>query len=80
MIVDDPSAIRKILIRVLPQIDLPIKRVHEANDGLEALKIVEANDISLILSDINIAECRRIGTVDKASFVAEMERRVGCDD
>jgi two-component system, chemotaxis family, chemotaxis protein CheY len=54
LIVDDSSAIRKILVRVLSQTDLPIKQVHEANDGLEALKIVEANDISLILSDINM--------------------------
>jgi two-component system chemotaxis response regulator CheY len=54
LIVDDSSAIRKILVRVLSQTDLPIKQVHEANDGSEALKIVEANDVSLILSDINM--------------------------
>jgi two-component system chemotaxis response regulator CheY len=54
LIVDDSSAIRKILVRVLSQTDLPIKKVHEANDGAEALKIVEANDVSLILSDINM--------------------------
>lgn len=54
LIVDDSAAIRKILVRVLSQTDLPIKQVHEANDGSEALKIVESNDISLILSDINM--------------------------
>jgi len=54
LIVDDSAAIRKILVRVLAQTDLPIKQVHEANDGAEALKIVEANDVSLILSDINM--------------------------
>ena len=54
LIVDDSAAIRKILVRVLSQTDLPIKKVHEASDGSEALKIVEANDISLILSDINM--------------------------
>jgi two-component system chemotaxis response regulator CheY len=54
LIVDDSSAIRKILVRVLSQTDLPIKHVHEASDGAEALKIVAANDISLILSDINM--------------------------
>lgn len=54
LIVDDSSAIRKILVRVLSQTDLPIKQVHEANDGAEALKIVETNDVSLILSDINM--------------------------
>ncbi len=54
LIVDDSSAIRKILVRVLSQTDLPIKQVHEANDGAEALQIVAANEISLILSDINM--------------------------
>jgi two-component system, chemotaxis family, chemotaxis protein CheY len=54
LIVDDSAAIRKILLRVLSQTDLPIKKVHEASDGSEALKIVAANDVSLILSDINM--------------------------
>jgi two-component system chemotaxis response regulator CheY len=54
LIVDDSAAIRKILVRVLSQTDLPIKQVLEANDGSEALKIVENNNVSLILSDINM--------------------------
>jgi two-component system chemotaxis response regulator CheY len=54
LIVDDSAAIRKILLRVLSQTDLPIKKVHEASDGSEALKIVASNDVSLILSDINM--------------------------
>jgi two-component system chemotaxis response regulator CheY len=54
LIVDDSAAIRKILVRVLAQTDLPIKQVLEASDGSEALRIVEANDISLILSEINM--------------------------
>jgi two-component system chemotaxis response regulator CheY len=54
LIVDDSAAIRKILVRVLSQTDLPIAHLHEASDGSEALKIVETNDISLILSDINM--------------------------
>jgi two-component system chemotaxis response regulator CheY len=57
LIVDDSAAIRKILLRVLSQTDLPIKKVHEASDGSEALKIVAANDVSLILSDINMPNC-----------------------
>jgi two-component system, chemotaxis family, chemotaxis protein CheY len=54
LIVDDSAAIRKILVRVLSQTDLPIKNLHEANDGSEALKILEENEISLVLSDINM--------------------------
>jgi len=54
LIVDDSAAIRKILVRVLSQTDLPIKKLHEANDGSEALKILENNEVSLVLSDINM--------------------------
>jgi two-component system chemotaxis response regulator CheY len=54
LIVDDSAAIRKILVRVLAQTNLPIKEVHEASDGSEALKILEANEVSLVLSDINM--------------------------
>jgi two-component system chemotaxis response regulator CheY len=54
LIVDDSAAIRKILVRVLGQTDLPITRIHEASDGQEALNIVASSDVSLILSDINM--------------------------
>jgi two-component system, chemotaxis family, chemotaxis protein CheY len=54
LIVDDSAAIRKILVRVLGQTDLPIGQIHEASDGEEALNIVAASDVSLILSDINM--------------------------
>jgi len=54
LIVDDSAAIRKILVRVLSQTDLPIKNLHEANDGSEALKILENHEVSLVLSDINM--------------------------
>jgi two-component system chemotaxis response regulator CheY len=54
LIVDDSTAIRKILLRVLSQTGLQLGRVLEAGDGQEALKQMEGNDISLILSDINM--------------------------
>ena len=54
LIVDDSAAIRKILVRVLSQTDLPIDKVHEASDGVEALKILRTTDITLVLTDINM--------------------------
>jgi two-component system chemotaxis response regulator CheY len=54
LIVDDSTAIRKILLRVLSQTGLPLGDVLEAGDGREALKLMESNDIALILSDINM--------------------------
>jgi two-component system chemotaxis response regulator CheY len=54
LIVDDSAAIRKILHRVLRQAEVPIGQVLEAGDGKEALQVVEANQVGLILSDINM--------------------------
>ena len=54
LIVDDSTAIRKILLRVLNQTGLELGQVLEAGDGKEALRLMEGRDISLVLSDINM--------------------------
>jgi two-component system chemotaxis response regulator CheY len=54
LIVDDSRAIRKILLRVLNQTGLELGQVLEADDGKEALRLMEGRDISLVLSDINM--------------------------
>ena len=54
LIVDDSAAIRKILHRVLLQTDLMLGKVHEANDGEEALDRMRTESVGLVLSDINM--------------------------
>jgi two-component system, chemotaxis family, chemotaxis protein CheY len=54
LIVDDSSAIRKILKRVLQQAGVPAGELFEAGDGEEALTCLQANSVQLILSDINM--------------------------
>lgn len=54
LVVDDSAAIRKILLRVLSQTDLPVEKVQEASDGVEALKIMNSDNINLVLSDVNM--------------------------
>jgi len=54
LIVDDSTAIRKILLRVLNQTGITLGDVFEAGDGKEALKVLEGRHISLVLSDINM--------------------------
>ncbi len=54
LIVDDSAAIRKILQRVLLQADVPLGRVYEAGDGVEALSCLKEASVNLILSDINM--------------------------
>jgi two-component system chemotaxis response regulator CheY len=54
LIVDDSKAIRKILQRVLHTAEIPLRNIYEAGDGLEALAILKANSVSLVVSDINM--------------------------
>lgn len=54
LIVDDSSAIRKILQRVLRQVEAPIAEIYEAADGVEALAVLGSQKVSFVLSDINM--------------------------
>lgn len=54
LIVDDSAAIRKILHRVLVQAEVPLGKVFEASDGMEALAKLKIEKVGLILSDINM--------------------------
>jgi two-component system, chemotaxis family, chemotaxis protein CheY len=54
LVVDDSAAIRKILQRVLRQTGMAIGTVHEAGDGQEALDLLKAHKIDLVLTDINM--------------------------
>jgi two-component system chemotaxis response regulator CheY len=67
LIVDDSAAIRKILQRVLVQTELQIGNTYEANDGQEALAMLKANKVGLILSDINMPN------MDGLQFLAKLK-------
>ncbi|MGO4880416.1 MAG: response regulator [Bryobacteraceae bacterium] len=61
LVVDDSTAIRKILIRVLRQTALAIDEIFEARDGVEALDIVRNQSLNLVLSDINMPNLDGLG-------------------
>lgn len=52
LIVDDVPAIRKVLRRILKQLDF--KSLVEAGDGKEAWDILESQPIDLIIADWNM--------------------------
>jgi len=61
LVVDDSTAIRKILIRVLRQTALPIGEIFEARDGVEALEALRQHPLNLVLSDINMPNLDGLG-------------------
>ena len=54
LVVDDSAAIRKILQRVLRQTGMAIREIHEAGDGQQALEVLKAQKVQLVLTDINM--------------------------
>ena len=54
LVVDDSAVIRKVVIRALSQTGVAIGDVHQAADGAEALTLLRANHVDLVLSDINM--------------------------
>lgn len=54
LVVEDSSVMRAIIIKTLRLSQLPLGDVHEANNGQEALKILDGNWIDLVLVDINM--------------------------
>ncbi|MFN0170415.1 MAG: response regulator [Bryobacteraceae bacterium] len=54
LIVDDSAAIRRILQRMLVRASVPLGKVVEAGDGVEALEALKKTKVNLVLSDINM--------------------------
>src|ERR1700691_1629240 len=54
LIVDDSTVMRKIVERSLRHGGLEITKVYEAGSGTEGLEVLKANQVDLILSDINM--------------------------
>jgi two-component system chemotaxis response regulator CheY len=75
LIVDDSSVMRKIVERSLRQAGLVIAQVIEAGNGAEALAAVQANEVDLILCDINMPVMdglefvKQLSQIDKAKAI-----------
>ena len=54
LIVDDSSVMRKMIEHALRKAGIQIQQVLGASDGLEALSVLKANTVDLVLCDINM--------------------------
>jgi two-component system chemotaxis response regulator CheY len=54
LVVDDSTVMRAMVIKTLRLSQLPLGEVYEANNGQEALKVLDGNWIDLALVDINM--------------------------
>jgi two-component system, chemotaxis family, chemotaxis protein CheY len=70
LIIDDSSVMRKIVERSLRQAGIDLTQVLEAGNGAEALAVLQANAVDLILCDINMPVMDGIQFVKQLSGVA----------
>jgi two-component system chemotaxis response regulator CheY len=56
LIVDDSALTRKAIKRMLNMLDLDVGDLFEAENGLEALKLLDEANIDLVLADLNMPE------------------------
>ena len=68
LIVDDSTAIRGLLSKILSTSGLEIEQIVQAADGEEALAQLEKNSVNLILSDINMPK------MSGEEFVREVQK------
>ena len=74
LLVDDSSTMRKIIGRSLRQAGIAFDNIFEAGDGLEALEVLEKEQVDIVLSDINMPN------MDGIAFLREKSSRDAIKD
>ena len=54
LIVDDSATMRMVIRRVVDLTEVPIGTIYEANNGLEAITILETCTVHAVFTDINM--------------------------
>ena len=73
LVVDDSSTMRKIVMRSIRQAGVPVSEIMEASDGLQALEILAAGGVDMVLSDVNMPH------MDGIEFIAKARELLGCE-
>jgi two-component system chemotaxis response regulator CheY len=67
LIVDDSKTIRSVIKKTLDIADVPVGDLYEAENGKEALEVMNSNWIDLIFADINMPVMTGIEMIKKMS-------------
>jgi len=67
LIVDDSEIIRKIVRKSIGMSGLDVGQIYEAENGLQALKILDNEWVDIVLADLNMPEMSGMELVEKMS-------------
>ncbi len=73
LIVDDSNTMRKIVSRALRQAGIDFSTILEAGDGQEALDVLGANAVDVVLSDINMPNMNGLEFLKAKSEIAAIK-------
>ncbi len=65
LIVDDSVLTRAAIKRIIDMVDLDVDEVLEAENGLEAFKVLESKKIDVVLADLNMPKMGGVELVHK---------------
>ncbi len=65
LVVDDSRTTRVIIAKTLKLAGVPINELYQAENGAEALKILDSNWVDLVLADINMPVMDGFEMVDR---------------
>jgi two-component system, chemotaxis family, chemotaxis protein CheY len=65
LIVDDSSLTRKAIRRIISMIDMEIGEIYEAENGINALKVMDEAKVDLVLADLNMPQMGGIEMIHK---------------
>lgn len=74
LIVDDSSTTRAIIRKTLSMAGIEIEERFEAEEGGEALSILQENDVDLVLSDINMPGMGGVELVERMQQDPRLEK------
>lgn len=63
LVVDDSSTMRRIVAHNLEQTSLSFAKIHFATNGAEALDLLDAHPVDLVLTDLNMPGLDGVGLV-----------------
>jgi len=67
LIVDDSATIRAVIKRSIEMSGLEVAELHQAENGLEALEILEKQWVDIVFADLNMPKMGGVELVEKMS-------------
>ena len=75
LIVDDSAVTRAVLKKTIHMTDIPTEEIIEANNGLEALEVLDKQKIDLIFADLNMPRMNGVEMTERI-FANEKTSRI----